>query len=35
MKETCCGKGVKKWWIEAGEIKIKYTNGGRMEENEI
>jgi hypothetical protein len=28
-------KRSKKWWIEAGEIKIKYTNGGRMAENEI
>jgi hypothetical protein len=33
MKETCCGKGVKKWWIEAGEIKNQiykwWKNGGK------
>jgi hypothetical protein len=32
----CCGQGVnKKWWMKRGEIKIKYTNGGRRVENEI
>jgi hypothetical protein len=25
----------KKWWIKGGEIKIKYANSGRREENEM
>jgi hypothetical protein len=36
MRKTCCGKGKnKKWWMKGGEIKIKYANGGRREENEM
>jgi hypothetical protein len=36
VKQTCCGKGVnKKWWMKGEGIRIKYSNGGRIAENEM